>query len=202
MLRRLADITVSALLLALLSPVLILAALAVRLDSRGPALFRQTRVGKGGLPFTMFKFRSMRVEAGHSPVTMGGRRDRRVTRVGAFLRDSKIDELPQLFNVLRGEMTLIGPRAETPNFVESFTPHQREVLEVKPGLTGPGQILYTTTQAARLEGAADPNRYYIEKILPEKLEQDLLYLRTRSLRGDLAILGRTLLVMMTLGRRG
>ena len=196
------DLAVSALLLAALSPVLLLAALIIRIDSKGPALFRQVRVGKDGLAFTMFKFRTMRAETGAAPVTLGGRRDSRVTRVGAFLRDSKIDELPQLLNVLRGEMTLIGPRAETPNFVEHFTPRQREVLSVKPGLTGPGQIHYTTTQASELERAADPNRHYIEKILPEKLEQDLEYIRTRSFSGDLAILGRTLLVVLTLGRRG
>jgi lipopolysaccharide/colanic/teichoic acid biosynthesis glycosyltransferase len=202
MLRRATDIIVSLALLVPLAPVLLLAALVIRLDSKGPALFRQTRVGEGGAPFTMYKFRTMRAETSGRPVTLGGRRDERLTRVGGFLRDSKIDELPQLLNVLKGEMTLIGPRAETPNFVEHFTPRQREVLRVKPGITGPGQILYTTTQATELEGVDDPNRYYIEKILPEKLEWDLEYLRTRSLRNDLAILGRTLLVVVTLGRRG
>ncbi|HET9480545.1 MAG TPA: sugar transferase [Candidatus Polarisedimenticolia bacterium] len=202
MLRRAVDLAVSFVLLAALSPLLLLAGLLVRLDSRGPALFRQTRVGKDGVPFTMYKFRTMRVATGAQPVTLGGRRDDRVTRLGRFLRASKIDELPQLLNVLRGEMTLIGPRAETPNFVEHFTPGQRKVLSVKPGLTGPGQILYTTTQAVQLEGAEDANRLYIEKILPEKLEWDLEYIRTRSVAGDLAILGRTLLVVLTLGRRG
>lgn len=202
MLRRFADILVSGLLLVLTFPVLLLAALAVRLDSRGPALFRQTRIGINAVAFTIFKFRTMRVEPVSSEVMLGGRVDPRVTRVGAFLRDSKIDELPQLFNVLLGDMTLIGPRAETPNFVEHFTVRQREVLTVKPGLTGPGQIDYTITQASQLEGASDPNRYYIEKILPGKLEKDLDYIRTRSLAGDLAILGRTVVVVLTLGRKG
>ena len=202
MLRRLADILVSGFLLVLTSPVLLLAALAVRLDSKGPALFRQTRIGVNGSPFVIFKFRTMRQEPVLPAVTLGGRGDTRVTRVGAFLRDSKIDELPQLLNVLAGDMTLIGPRAETPNFVEHFTPRQREVLTVKPGLTGPGQIDYTTTQASLLDGASDPNQYYIEKILPGKLEKDLEYIHTRSFTGDLAILGRTLLVVLTLGRKG
>ena len=202
MLRRFADILISGSLLILTSPVLVLTALAIRLDSKGPALFRQTRIGINGIPFTIFKFRTMRVEPVDTQVTLGGRADPRVTRVGGLLRDSKIDELPQLFNVLAGDMTLIGPRAETPNFVEHFTPRQREVLSVKPGLTGPGQIDYTTTQASLLENAADPNLFYIEKILPEKLEKDLEYIHTRSLAGDLAILGRTLLVMITLGRKG
>jgi len=202
MLRRAADLVVSALALLLLSPILLITALLIRLDSKGPALFSQARVGEGGALFTMYKFRTMRAETASRPVTLGGRRDSRLTRIGGFLRDSKIDELPQLINVLKGEMTLIGPRAETPNFVEHFTPRQRAVLEVKPGLTGPGQIHYTTTQSVELERASDPNRYYIEKILPEKLEQDLEYLRTRSFAGDLAILARTLLVIATLGRRG
>lgn len=202
MLRRCVDVLVSACLLALLSPLLLLIALVVRLDSRGPALFRQARVGKDGKLFTIFKFRTMRAEPAARDVTLGGKRDSRLTRVGGFLRDSKLDEVPQLVNVLKGEMTLIGPRAETPNFVAHFTPRQRRVLSVKPGLTGPGQILYTTTQAVQLDQAQDPNRFYIETILPEKLEWDLEYLRTRSLGNDLAILGRTLVVVLTLGRRG
>lgn len=202
MLRRVADIVISALLLVLLSPLLLLAAMMIRFDSKGPALFRQTRVGKDAVPFTMYKFRTMHVSHGRRPVTLGGLRDSRLTRMGGFLRASKLDELPQLINVLKGEMTLIGPRAETPNFVEHFTARQREVLAVKPGLTGPGQILYTTTRSAQLDAVDDPNRYYIETILPEKLEWDLEYIRTRSLRNDLAILARTLLVVVTLGRRG
>jgi len=191
--RRLVDILAAGILTVVLSPVLLVAAVAIRIDSKGPALFRQIRVGKNGAPFTIYKFRTMRVETGGQPVRLGGRRDDRVTRIGAFLRDSKIDELPQLFNVLKGDMTLIGPRAETPNFVEHYDQRQRGVLAVKPGLTGPGQIHYTTTQAAELEAADDPNRYYIEKILP---------IRTRSLSGDLGVLARTLLVVLSLGRRG
>jgi len=202
MLRRFIDLLVSASMLALLAPLLLIIAAVVRLDSRGPALFRQERVGKDGALFIIFKFRTMRLDPAARKVTLGGRRDSRLTRVGGFLRDSKLDELPQLLNVLRGEMTLIGPRAETPNFVAHFTPRQRQVLTVKPGLTGPGQILYTTRQAVQLDQAQDPNRFYIETILPEKLEWDLEYLRTRSLRNDLAILGRTMLVVLTLGRRG
>ncbi len=202
MLRRLIDIVVASLLLLLLSPLLLLVALAIRIDSRGAALFAQTRVGKDGVVFTMYKFRTMRADTGARPVTMGGRRDPRVTRIGELLRASKIDELPQLLNVLKGDMTLVGPRAETPNFVAHYTPRQREVLSVLPGLTGPGQIRYTTQQADALEGAADPNRLYIETIMPQKLEWDLDYIRKRSAWGDVVVLGRTLVVILTLGRRG
>jgi len=200
--RRLVDVLVSVILIVVLSPVLLVAAIGIRVDSKGPALFRQVRVGKEGTLFTIYKFRTMRVEMGGQPVRLGGRRDDRVTWIGAFLRDSKIDELPQLLNVLKGDMTLIGPRAETPNFVVYYNQRQRGVLAVKPGLTGPGQIRYTTTQAAQLEAADDPNRYYIEKILPEKIELDLEYLRTRSLVRDIGVLARTLLLILSLGRRG
>lgn len=189
-------------MLLVLSPLLLIAALLIRIDSRGPALFRQTRVGKDGALFSLYKFRTMRADTGGQPVTMGGRRDPRVTRVGEFLRASKIDELPQLINILKGEMTFIGPRAETPNFVALYTPRQREVLSVPPGLTGPGQIRYTTQQADALEGAADPNRLYIETIMPQKLEWDLEYLRNRSLWGDVKVVGRTVMVILTLGRKG
>lgn len=200
--RRFVDIVASALLLLATSPILLVTAILIRLDSKGPALFRQIRVGLNGRPFPILKFRTMTVETGEGPVVMGGRRDSRVTRLGALLRASKIDELPQLYNVLKGEMTLIGPRAETPNFVAHYSPRQREVLSVKPGLTGPGQIRYTTEQAEALERAADPNRYYVETVLPEKLEWDLEYIRTRSLAGDLGVLLRTLLVVVSFGRRG
>ena len=142
----------------------------------------------------------MREEEGSAPVVLAAREDVRVTWVGAFLRRSKLDELPQLINVLRGEMTLIGPRAETPELAAQFTPQQREVLSVLPGLTGAGQLLYTTTLSRELEGTADPNRRYLERILPRKIEVDLEYLRSRTLGRDLRILLRTMSVVVTLGR--
>jgi len=206
MLRRLADIAVSSAMLVLLSPLMLLAAMAIRLDSKGRAMFLQTRAGKDGVPFTIYKFRTMfhtmPAEAGPDAAAPALRGDPRITRVGAFLRDSKIDELPQLLNVLRGDMTLIGPRPETPRFVAHYTPRQREVLKAKPGLTGPAQIHYAPREARQLEKAADAERFYIERILPEKLEKDLEYMRLRSLRSDLAILLRTCALALTLGRRG
>ncbi len=200
--RRALDIVVSAGLLVLLSPLLLLTALLIRLESSGGALFRQERAGKDGVLFTLHKFRTMRPLRGGEEVRLASAADERITPLGRFLRASKIDELPQLLNVLRGDMTLIGPRAETPNFLPYFTAEQRGVLSVKPGLTGPGQIHYTVHQARRIPEGADANRIYIEQILPEKLAIDLDYVRRRSLRGDLIILARTLLVVLTLGRRG
>lgn len=200
--RRAVDILVSAGLLLLLSPVLLVSALLIRIESAGGALFRQERVGEGGALFTIYKFRTMRPPREGEGVRLASAGDDRITRLGRFLRASKIDELPQLINVLRGEMTLIGPRAETPNFVEHYTKEQREVLDVKPGLTGPGQIHYTLHQEDRLPEGADANRVYVEEILPEKLEIDLDYVRNRSVGRDLAILGSTLLLVLSLGRKG
>ena len=200
--RRLVDIVVSAALMVLLSPVMLLAAIAIRLDSKGRALFRQTRAGKDGVGFTIYKFRTMRSGLDPDAASPALEDDPRLTRVGAFLRKSKIDELPQLINVLRGDMTLIGPRPEIPRFVAHYTPRQREVLVARPGLTGPAQIQYTTREARELAGAADAERFYIESILPGKLEKDLEYARVRSLRSDLAILLKTCAVALTLGRRG
>jgi lipopolysaccharide/colanic/teichoic acid biosynthesis glycosyltransferase len=200
--RRLVDIVFSGTLLLLLSPLLALAAILIRLESKGAAFFRQERAGLDGALFTMYKFRTMRQAKEGEGVRLATVGDDRITPLGRFLRASKIDELPQLINVLRGDMTLIGPRAETPNFLPHFTVEQRQVLSVKPGLTGPGQIHYTVHQADRIPPGADANRIYIEEILPEKLAIDLDYVRHRSLGRDLAILARTLLVVLTLGRRG
>jgi lipopolysaccharide/colanic/teichoic acid biosynthesis glycosyltransferase len=200
--RRIVDILVSAGLLVLLSPILVIAALMIRLESPGGALFRQQRVGEGGSLFTIYKFRTMRPPREGEGVRLASSGDDRITRLGSFLRSSKIDELPQLINVLLGDMTLIGPRAETPNFVEHYTEEQREVLSVKPGLTGPGQIHYTVHQESRIPEGEDANRVYVEEVLPEKLAIDLEYVRNRTLRRDLAILGRTFLVVLSLGRRG
>jgi len=200
--RRLVDAVVSGILLLALSPLLLVTALLIRLESRGGALFRQERVGLNETLFTMFKFRTMRPPAKGEGVRLATAGDARITPLGRFLRASKIDELPQLINVFRGEMTLIGPRAETPNFIPYFTEEQKEVLTVKPGLTGPGQIHYTVHQADRIPVGADANKLYVEEILPEKLAIDLDYVRHRSLGRDLSILLRTLLVVATLGRRG
>jgi len=200
--RRAVDIAVSLALLILLSPLLLLTALLIRLESPGGALFKQERVGLHERPFLMYKFRTMRQAPPGEKVRLATEGDARITRLGRFFRASKIDELPQLLNVIKGEMTLIGPRAETPNFLPYFSEEEKRVLSVKPGLTGPGQIHYTTRQSRLIPKGADANRIYIEEILPEKLAIDLEYVRRRSVAGDLAILARTLLVVLTLGRRG
>jgi sugar transferase (PEP-CTERM system associated) len=180
------DILASLLLLALTLPLMLVVALAVTLDSPGPLLYRQRRVGLHGKPFTLLKFRSMRAdaEAGGTP-RWAARRDDRVTRVGRFIRSTRIDELPQLFNVLSGEMSLVGPRPERPHFVEQLAeviPFYPERVHVKPGITGWAQVNYP--YGASVEDAR------------EKLSYDLYYLKNRSLLLDLLILVSTVRVVL------
>lgn len=191
--RRAVDVLAASVGIVVCAPLLAAVALAVRVDSSGPALFRQARVGRCGRPFVMLKFRTMRTDAEAGP-SVSGNDDPRVTRVGALLRRTKLDELPQLVNVVRGDMTLIGPRAEVAEYVAWYTPEQRQTLDVRPGLTGPGGIWFTVSQAAELDATDDPERAYLERQLPEKLALDLDYLRHRTLGQDLRILLRTVAV--------
>jgi lipopolysaccharide/colanic/teichoic acid biosynthesis glycosyltransferase len=183
-LRRLVDIAISATALVLLSPVLALAALAIYLESRGPVIYRQRRVGRGGVPFDVLKLRTMVHGAEHIGAGLAiDAGDPRVTRIGGLLRRTSLDELPNLVNVLRGEMSLIGPRPTLPAQVEQYTPRQRGRLAVKPGITGWAQVNGR---------AALP--------WPERIELDLYYIEHRSLALDLRILYRT--VAMVLGGSG
>ena len=189
--RRLVDLLLAVPALIVLGPTIVALGLAVRLESRGGALFRQTRVGRDGVEFTMLKLRSMRADRDESGTVMGGRVDSRVTRMGALLRQTHLDELPQLVNVVRGEMTLIGPRPEVPDFVASYTDAQREVLRVRPGITGPGQVEYATRGEPLLDGADDANAVYVTQIMGPKLELELAYVRSRSLAADVQIIRET-----------
>jgi lipopolysaccharide/colanic/teichoic acid biosynthesis glycosyltransferase len=190
--KRTLDLVVSALSLIVLSPVLALAAIAVRLDSPGPVLFRQQRVGRHFVPFQILKFRTMVADAESrgSQITAGA--DPRITRVGAWLRKTKIDELPQLINIARGEMSLVGPRPEVPPYVEMFRGDYAYILSVRPGLTDPASIKYRD-EAAVLARCADPQREYIERILPDKIAIARQYISGASFTGDLAVLLGTLL---------
>lgn len=197
--RRLIDTLLSSLSLVVVSPVLLAAAVAIKVDSPGPVLFRQQRVGRGGVPFDILKLRTMRVDAERvgGQLTVGP--DPRVTRVGAFLRAWKLDELPQLMNVIRGDMALVGPRPEVPRFVRHYTPRQRRVLEVRPGITDPASIEFRN-ESELMAGQPDPEQYYVEVLMPQKLELNLEYLSRRSLAGDFAILVATAKVVL-FGRR-
>ena len=179
--------------LIILSPLLAVLALLVRSSSPGPALFRQQRIGVDGTPFTMLKLRTMYVDADRrgGALTVGAR-DPRVTPVGAALRRHKLDELPQLINVLRGHMRLVGPRPEVAEFVRLYTPAQRAVLAVPPGITDPASLAFYREEEL-LAAAADPRATYVEHIMPSKLELNLAYLRERTWRADLGVIARTLL---------
>lgn len=195
-LRRAVDMVVALAAIVLLLPLFALIALLIKLDSPGSVLYGQQRIGKNGCPFRILKFRSMLANADRLGAAVAGRADPRITRVGAFLRATKLDELPQLANVLLGQMTLIGPRAEVPRYVRHYRDDERPVLMVRPGLTGPGQILFSREQAAELDSVADPEVEYLERQLHIKLAVDLDYLQRRPLTTDLAILRQTVAVML------
>jgi lipopolysaccharide/colanic/teichoic acid biosynthesis glycosyltransferase len=192
--KRLIDIFASSLGIVLLAPVWIVAASLVKLTSRGPVFFRQERIGRGFRPFRIYKFRSMFQDAPKegSLVTFGA--DPRITAVGRFLRATKIDELPQLFNVLLGDMSLVGPRPEVRKYVEMFREEYAEVLRVRPGITDPASIKYRH-EAEILGRAADPEKEYIERVLPEKIHLGKEYARNSSLWLDFITIMRTLHVV-------
>ncbi len=185
------DIVVSFFLLAAASPVFLLVAAAIRMSSPGPALFRQMRVGKQGRCFQLLKFRSMQV-ADHSGPRITCQNDRRISPVGRILRKWKLDELPQLFNVLRGDMSMVGPRPDLPEFCATLRSGQRHVLELRPGVTGAATLVYRNEE--RLLAGQDSNQltyFYVNKVYPEKIRLDLEYARKASFAGDLRILART-----------
>ncbi|MBK6343511.1 MAG: sugar transferase [Flavobacteriales bacterium] len=186
------DLIASACALLVLSPLLLLIAAAVAIESPGGAFFRQVRVGKGGKEFRLLKFRTMRLgsEAG-GQITVGGR-DPRITRIGYVLRKTKLDELPQLLNIVVGEMSVVGPRPEVPRYVALYSEEQRQVLSVRPGLTSLASIAYIDENEV-LGRASDPERVYVDEVMPAKLALDLRYVRERSMRLDLRIIARTAL---------
>lgn len=193
LLKRCIDIAASALTLLVLSPILVGIAFAVWLDSGSPILFRHRRVGRGFRQFDILKFRTMRVQAGGPAITVAG--DARITRVGKFLRATKLDELPQFWNVLIGEMSLVGPRPEVPEYVNMFHDRYQRILEVRPGITDIASIRFRNEEKLLAEGA-EPLREYVQKVLPMKLDLADEYVRTRSLRLDCVILFQTLLVIL------
>ena len=192
--KRLFDIAGATLALLLLLPLLLLSALWIKLDSPGPVLYRQERVGRHGVPFRIHKFRTMAHGAAGLPLTVGA--DARITRAGAFLRRTRIDELPQFIDVLQGTMSLVGPRPEVPRYVAHYPPGLRErALAVRPGITDPASLAFID-EAALLSRAVDPEREYIEVILPRKLQLAADYAGQASLRTDLGVLWQTLRLLL------
>ena len=192
--KRTFDVVVGAIGLIVLSPVLALTALAIRLDSPGPVFYRATRVGLGGRLFTLYKFRTMVANADKIGPGITSAEDGRITRIGRILRRTKLDELPQLYNVLRGDMSLVGPRPEDPRYVALYSPEQREVLNVLPGITSLASIKYRHEEVL-LKGK-NWEALYVQEVLPAKLAVDLDYAQNASLWQDLSILWRTFLSLL------
>jgi lipopolysaccharide/colanic/teichoic acid biosynthesis glycosyltransferase len=191
MIRRLVDVVVAIVGLTLLSPVLLLIAILVRVDSPGSPLYGGWRVGQAGRRFRMWKFRTMVRDADRVGPGITAKGDARVTRIGAYLRRTKLDELPQLFNLLTGDLTLVGPRAEVPEFVARYTPEQRQILTVKPGITGPGQLYYTTDQEQSMPDTVAADDYYVEHLMGPKLRIDLDYVRRQNAGSDVRVVLET-----------
>lgn len=174
--------------LLLLAPVFFIVSLAILILDGSPVIFAHERIGRNGKPFRLFKFRSMRAFQVGPSVTAQG--DARVTFIGAYLRKFKLDELPQLLNILRGEMSFVGPRPEVKEFVDLYTSEQRRVLEVRPGITDPASIEFHN-ESEILSGSEDWRKTYVEQILPEKLALSLNYIQHRSIWTDLKVIART-----------
>jgi lipopolysaccharide/colanic/teichoic acid biosynthesis glycosyltransferase len=184
------DVMVATIALVIVAPLLALAALMVKLSSRGPVFYRGTRVGLNGKLFPMLKFRTMVVDAESLGGSATAADDPRITRFGKFLRRYKLDELPQFFNVLLGDMSLVGPRPEVQKYVNLYSPEEKAILTVRPGITDWASI-WNSNEAAVLEGSRDPERTYEELIRPTKLAVQLLYVRDHSFFVDLKILFHT-----------
>jgi len=180
--------------LVMVAPLIALAAIAVAVTSRGPVIFRQKRMGRQGRPFTMYKLRTMRVTNSGPQVTAGD--DVRVTPMGKFLRKTKLDELPELWNILKGDMSLIGPRPEVPRYVNLGDPMWRLVLEARPGIADPMTLRLRNEEALLVEVEGDRERFYLETLLPFKLEGYLDYLQARSWRSDLKVLWQTIIAVV------
>jgi len=193
--KRMFDAFASAIALLLLSPLFVVISLLIKLTSAGPVFFLQQRVGRHGRLFRIAKFRSMGVGAEKQGPAITARGDLRITPLGRLSRLAKIDELPQLWNVLKGEMSLVGPRPELPNYVTNYTARQRGVLTVRPGMTDPASIKYAREELALSENA-DPERFYANVILPDKLDLNLEYIERVSFFRDLSLLSKTVIAIV------
>lgn len=185
--KRIFDVTASGLGLLLLSPLFLIVAIWIRLDSPGPVFYRQTRVGRYNKDFRLLKFRSMRVGSDKKGLITVGGRDPRVTRSGYYIRKYKLDELPQLINVFKGDMSLVGPRPEVRKYVDLYTPKQLHVLDVRPGITDMASIRYRNENEL-LEQAADPEQFYRDTVMQDKLRINLEYVSDHSFFKDIKII--------------
>jgi lipopolysaccharide/colanic/teichoic acid biosynthesis glycosyltransferase len=194
--RRLVDIAVALLILPLLAPLFLVIAAAIVLESAGPVFYGGWRVGKDVRHFRMWKFRTMVTGADQLGGAITTQNDARVTQVGAFLRKTKLDELPQFFNLLTGDLTLIGPRPEAPGLAERYSAEQKQIFGVKPGITGPVQLEYTLVEAEMIPDQGDAERFYLDRVLETKIRKDLEYQRARTPLSDLRVVFETVSLMI------
>lgn len=197
MLKRAFDVVVSASVVLIALPLWAVVAVAIKLSSPGPVFHRARRIGKDGRPFTLYKFRTMVADADAQGPGITQRDDPRITRVGRFLRRMKIDEMPQILNVLRGEMSIVGPRPEDPRYVARYTPEQRRVFSVRPGMASPAFLKYRHEEELLAALGGDLEEAYLRHILPDKLRMDLDYIARQSFAYDLAILAQAALSLFT-----
>lgn len=186
------DFILSLVGLVVLAPIFIVLAIWIKIDSKGPVFYKQVRVGRNGIDFGLFKFRSMVVDADKKGLITVGGRDPRITRSGYFIRKYKLDELPQLINVLLGDMSLVGPRPEVRKYVELYTDEQQKVLSVKPGITDYASIEYMDENEI-LGKSSDPEKTYIEEIMPEKIKYNMKYIQNKNVSEYFKIIFLTLL---------
>lgn len=191
MMKRTFDVVASAIGLICLSPLFLVMAVWIKCDSRGPVFYRQSRVGRGGKDFLLYKFRSMYLDADKQGLITVGGRDPRVTPSGYYIRKYKLDEFPQLINVLKGDMSLVGPRPEVRKYVAMYTDEQMHVLDVRPGITDMASIRYRNENEI-LAGVDNPEEYYIQVIMPDKLRMNLEYVKNQSLTHDIRLIGQTI----------
>lgn len=192
MLKRLFDLTCSAIGIVILSPIFLVLWILIKTESKGPAIFKQTRVGKNNVDFKLYKFRSMFINAESKGQLTVGMRDPRITKVGYYLRKFKLDELPQLFNVFEGSMSLVGPRPEVRKYVDYYNTEQLNVLQVRPGITDYASIQFIHENEL-LAKAENPEQYYIQHIMPEKLRINLEYVAKPTLTNDIKLIFKTLI---------
>lgn len=189
--KRFLDLFLSLIGLFLLAPIFLVIIIIVSIESKGGPFYTQERIGKNGQPFNLFKFRSMKINADKEGLITVGAHDSRITQSGRFLRKFKLDEFPQLFNVLAGEMSIVGPRPEVAKYVEMYTPEQRKVLSVLPGLTDYASLEYFEENEL-LAKSENPEKTYIEEVLPEKIQLNLQYIEDQSTSTDLKIILKTI----------
>ncbi|MEJ5316229.1 MAG: sugar transferase [Tenuifilum sp.] len=185
------DILFSLIGLILLSPIFVIVAIAIKIDSKGPIFYRQQRIGKNGVKFSLLKFRSMFTESDKKGLITIGNNDSRITSIGRFIRKYKIDELPQLINVLNGSMSLVGPRPEVSKYVELYNDYQRKVLSIKPGITDFASI-YFKNENEILESKKNPEEYYIKYLIPQKIRLNLIYIKNYNIKTYFLIIFKTI----------